>query len=294
MPFIKKLRRNGNVYYYLEHSVRDGDNVYKKRKYLGKRIPEEIARIKTEFVESVYEEQWYAKFEEIKVCYGKAIRKTPQTVRAKNTEAFMVRFTYDTQRIEGSKLSLQDTSNLLTRKVAPKNGSLDDIKEAEAHKKVFYSMLSEKKELSLGLVLSWHSRLFDETKPDVAGKIRDYPVIISGSEFIPPKANRIPELLEEFFDWYSEARKESNPIKLAALVHLKFVTIHPFGDGNGRISRLMMNFVLNRHGYPMLDIKYTSRKDYYVALREAQLGKDENEFLVWLFRRYIQENEMYL
>ena len=83
-----------------------------------------------------------------------------------------------------------------------------------------------------------------------------------------------------------------NPIELAALVHLKFVSIHPFGDGNGRISRLMMNFVLHKHNYPMLDIPYTKRNSYYTSLERSQIKRDNSPFLNWFFKRYIKENKI--
>jgi Fic family protein len=77
-------------------------------------------------------------------------------------------------------------------------------------------------------------------------------------------------------------------------VHLKFVSIHPFVDGNGRISRLMTNFVLNKRGYPMLNIRYDGRRAYYGALERSQVSGNERIFCQWLFRKYLGENKGYL
>ena len=85
-----------------------------------------------------------------------------------------------------------------------------------------------------------------------------------------------------------------HPVYLAALVHLKFVTIHPFGDGNGRISRLVMNYVLNKHSYPMIVIDYADRNSYYNALERSQLTQDENIFTLWFFKRYLKEYKQHL
>jgi Fic family protein len=101
-------------------------------------------------------------------------------------------------------------------------------------------------------------------------------------------------LIKEFFDWYNKEKKVLHPAELAALIHLKFVTIHPFTDGNGRISRLMMNFVLKKFNFPMLDIPYTKRSSYYNALERSQVNKDENIFIQWFFRRYLAEYKGYL
>lgn len=170
---------------------------------------------------------------------------------------------------------------------------MEDIKEAETHKKVFYEMLEHKKDLSLQIVLYWHKKLFENTKQDIAGKIRIHQVAISGSKFVPPFPAELNTLLKEFFDWYNKNKDKLQPVELAALVHLKFVTIHPFSDGNGRISRLMMNFVLNRHGYPMLNIPYDKRTSYYNALERAQVKKNELIFLQWFFRRYLKDYKRY-
>ena len=83
-------------------------------------------------------------------------------------------------------------------------------------------------------------------------------------------------------------------VELAALVHLKFVTIHPFSDGNGRISRLMMNFVLHKHGFPMLDIPYEKRTGYYNALERSQVKKNDLIFLQWFFKKYADSQKRYL
>jgi len=101
-------------------------------------------------------------------------------------------------------------------------------------------------------------------------------------------------LLKEFFDWYNKNKKKMHPVELAALVHLKFVTVHPFSDGNGRISRLMMNFILHKNGFPMLDILYEKRTSYYNALERAQLKKNGMIFLQWFFRKYLEENKRFL
>ena len=203
-------------------------------------------------------------------------------------ENFMIKFTYNTQRIEGSKLTLRDTANLLEKGETPKK-PLRDIKEAEAHKKVFYNMLKYSKDLNLQIILQWNKLLLLETKTDIAGKIRNHGVAISGSKFTPPLAIELEVLLKEFFDWHNKNKNKLHPVMLSALVHLKFVTIHPFSDGNGRISRLMMNFILNKNGFPMLDIPYKNRNSYYTALERSQVKKDEKIFLQWFFKRYLQE-----
>jgi len=290
MVIVRKKTVEGNSYFYLEHSFRKNGKVEKKELYLGKEVPKEIEKIKKEFISEIYNETWLNQLDKIKENYSKEQKKTPASAKEKEVENFMVKFTYNTQKIEGSKLTLRDTANLLEKGETPKK-PLRDIKEAEAHKKVFYEMLNYRKELNLQIVLQWNKMLLSETKPDVARKIRTHGVTISRSKFIPPLAIELEILLKEFFDWYNKNKDKLHPVALSALVHLKFVTIHPFSDGNGRISRLMMNFILNKNGFPMLDIPYENRNGYYTALERAQTKQEEKIFLQWFFKRYLKEHK---
>jgi Fic family protein len=230
----------------------------------------------------------------MKEQFIKEKRNIPLSLEKKQTEQFATTFTYNTNRIEGSTITLRETADLLERGLSPSQRPVEDIKETEAHKKVFTDMLAYKKEIALPTVLYWHKQLFQDTKPDTAGKIRQHPVGISGSKFLPQYPRELDFLLRDFFDWYHENKKTLHPVRLAGLAHLKFVTIHPFGDGNGRLSRLLMNYVLHKNGYPMLIIPYSQRKSYYTALEGSQLKKDENIFILWFFKRYLKEYKQYL
>jgi len=292
-----KLRKRviaGITRYYLEHSVRIKGNVEKRERYLGAEIPKDIDRLEREFLEEILKERWFDKLDKMKKGYAKQKRVEPPSARKRNAEAFAVRFTYNTNRIEGSTLTFRETSLLLEKGIAPNAKLMEDAREAEAHRSTFYEMLECKKKLSLELVLYFHRQLFKDTKRDIAGKIRRHQIEISGSRFKPPLAVELQPLLEDFFSWYNKNKCKLHPVELAALVHLKIVTIHPFADGNGRLSRLLMNFILNRHGFPMLDIAYDKRAGYYHALERAQLTGDEIIFVKWVCRRYEKENERYL
>jgi Fic family protein len=140
----------------------------------------------------------------------------------------------------------------------------------------------------LSLVKKWHKKLFQQTKPDIAGILRDHDVQISQSKFIPPPHTTVNFLISGFFTWYNSSKKKLHPVELAALVHLKFVTIHPFGDGNGRTTRLMMNYVLNAFDYPLMDIDYADRRSYYTALEKSQRKDDYLPFLQWFMKRYLK------
>ncbi|HDM43702.1 MAG TPA: Fic family protein, partial [Candidatus Woesearchaeota archaeon] len=174
---------------------------------------------------------------------------------------------------------------VIEKGIIPRNKLLADVKEAENHFNVFMEMLKEKR-ISLRNVLEWHYKLFKDTKKDIAGKIRKHQVRISGSKFVPPTPAGLNALLSEFFRWLNRSLNRVHPVEVAGLAHLKFVTIHPFADGNGRVSRLLMNWILWRKNYPMFIIEYRNRARYYSALERAQTKKNEFIFLGWFIKEY--------
>lgn len=285
-------RRLGNgTYYYLQHNIRKGKK--HRELYLGKEIPDNIEEVKQEFLLEFYRQEWTPKVEAIRKKYSEDRRNRPRSIRDKDMEAFSIKFTYNTQRIEGSTLSLRETADLLHDGITPRK-PINDTLEAMEHQKLFLEIIRQKDDLSLETICMWHGRLFGKTKGEIAGRIRDFDVRIAVSKFIPPPHQSLSILLRGFFIWYRKAKKRFSPVELAALVHLKFVSIHPFGDGNGRVSRLMINYVLNSAGYPMFDIGYLDRRSYYNALERASTGKNDVLFLQWFMRRYFKENRLYV
>lgn len=294
MVYIGKKSVKGKTYYYLEYSYREGKKIQKKSIYLGNKIPKDIEEIREKFLDGISRKTWQAEVESIRKNYSKNQRAMPKSVRQKELEIFAINFTYDTQKIEGSTLTRKETADLLARGIAPRNKPMRDVQEAEAHRDLFFEILDSKRDLSLRELQDWHWNLFNRTKKDIAGKIRNYQVAIRGSKFLPPSPVEVFPVLTEFFHWYNRKKNKLHPVELAAIAHLKFVTIHPFGDGNGRVSRLIMNFILNRKKYPMLDISYEGRNGYYNALERSQVKNEERIFLQWFVKRYIREYKRYL
>lgn len=294
MVVIRKRRIGNEDFFYLEHTLRVKDKVEKKEKYLGKTVPKDIDKIKQDFFHEIFKEKWYARLDKIKKNFSKEYKALPQTAKEKYLENFVVKFTYNSNRIEGSTLTLKDTANLLKEGISPRNRPVRDIREAESHKKVFYDMLDYKKGLNLNIVLYWHKLLLQDTDKEIAGRIRNHQVAIAGTTVKLPLPVELNPLLNDFFKWYNKEKNKLNPVELAALVHLKFVSIHPFTDGNGRISRIMMNFVLYKNGFPMLDISYSNRASYYTALERSQKTGKEYIFVQYLIKRYLKEYKRYI
>ena len=131
MVNIREKKIGETKYYYLEHSIREGSKVLKKEKYLGKEIPKDIDKIKKEFILDLYKGKWFSDFEKIKKNYSHEQKIMPPSARIKQKQTFAVKFTYNTQKIEGSKLTLKETSNLLERGITPNEKPINDVTEAE-------------------------------------------------------------------------------------------------------------------------------------------------------------------
>ncbi len=284
MDIIKK-----QGYHYLRHSYRKGNRVVTIERYLGNTIPADIERIKKELWHESKKEL-YLKLSRIKNAYAREWRTYPPSIKKDFLITTSINFTYDTNAIEGSPITREETEGIIKRKIAP-NRPLADIQETINHSKTFLAMLHEKKDLTLSLLLNWHTALFEETKPDIAGRLREWNVRVGN--YHCPDWQDVKKLMERFFDIYQESRKEDHPVELAARTHYRFFEIHPFGDGNGRIARLITNVILYRYGYPFIIIAYKDRKSYYKALRKAN-KKGEYEFVKYFIRRYVNAHRQYL
>lgn len=272
-------------YYYLQHSFRKEGKVITKEKYIGEEIPKNIEDIKKSFFEKFNQDNLFKLFEKIKNGFQKEWGKYPETIKEKMQEQIAIAFTYNTNAIEGSKITLDETRELVEQKISP-NKPLRDVKETEAHVEIFLDTLNKKDKFTNQLILNWHKSLFKETKPDIAGKFRDYQIRVS--DYIAPDWQDVKSLMNDFIKFYNK-NKKMNPIELSARMHYKFEKIHPFGDGNGRIGRLIINYILWHSKYPMLIIEYKKRKSYYRALQ-----KDENYFFNYITRRYLKTHKKYL
>jgi Fic family protein len=271
-------RKKGNKeYFYLQHSFRKGTKVITREKYLGAEIPANVEEIKTLFKKETGKDV-NKKLETIKRNFQSEWKRIPPDAREKELEEISIAFTYNTNAIEGSTVTLEEAREIIHDKISP-NKPLRDVRETEAHSKVFLQMLKKNEEITKNLLLQWHKDIFGETKPSIAGKFRNYPVRIG--PHLAPNWEDIENLIKNLIE-YINKNKEMNSVELAGRAHYQFEQIHPFGDGNGRIGRLLMNFILWHNKYPMLIIEYKKRKSYYKALQ-----KDEDYFASYFMRRYL-------
>lgn len=270
-------------YYYLQHSFRKNKKVVTREKYLGKAMPPNLEEIKRRFLDECNKISLFVSLERIKKEFSTEWAKYPESIKEKIKGEIAIAFTYNTNAIEGSTITLEETKDLIEGGIAP-NKPLHDIEETRAHVRVFLEMLKKQERLSIPLILRWHKELFGETKADIAGRFRNY--LVRVGPYVAPDWKDVRHLMAELILFYSLNKTKMQPVELAARVHYKFEKIHPFGDGNGRVGRLIMNSILWQNGYPMLIVEFKKRKFYYRALQ-----KGEDVFFHYFTRYYIRAHK---
>lgn len=211
-------------------------------------------------------------------------------------EAFDVEYTYNSIRIEGNRLSLQETHLVVNKGLMVAERSFRDHLEAVNHHEAiaYIREIAESGKLFDEQVLRQvHALVLHGIDRDNAGRYQSLPVQITGSSHEPPQPYLVPKLMEDLFISYEEEKDQKHPAALAAHMHERLVTIHPFRDGNGRMARLVMNLLLLRHGYPIAIIAgdVEARLAYYRALDIPNaLAVNENPGFQTLVAAYVKKS----
>lgn len=293
MVILKRKKIRGKIYYYLVYSYREKNKVLTLEKEIGKELPENIEEIKENFITDVVDKRWIKKIEQRKNIYNKMMNSLPDYVKQVQIKGFGIKFTHNTNKIEGSTLTFREVNLIINDPDVPINKSSTDVFEAKLHMQCYEEMVNTANitDLTMDLILRWHTTLFNmhPNRINFAGLIRRGQIYISGSNYIPPGGGIVCEtLLDKLFTWYNKNSNSIHPVLLACLMHFRFLSIHPFDDGNGRMSRLLMNFILFKNHYPIFDIPAQIRKSYYTALERANLKEDEMIFVGWFFKNYLK------
>lgn len=291
---IKKVK--GRKYYYRVKSIRDGKKVKKQRIYLGADLnkkellqKEKKADRELKLLSSLLSEEEIKELEQIKKEYI----KQPKENIENRYEAFCALFTYNSTAIEGNTLTLQETAQLLFENRVPSSKSLREINEVVNHKEAFDYILKTKQKISKRFILKLHEIVVKNTlKPELEkqiGKYRKVQVYIRGVEFMPSKPQEVSKEMRHLLLWYSKNKRKLHPLILAAYFHTAFEAIHPFVDGNGRVGRLLMNFILHENKYSMINIPNSKRNIYYKSLEGAQVKNNLRPFIEFLIKLLREE-----
>ncbi len=201
------------------------------------------------------------------------------TQLSKLYESFAIEYTYESNRIEGNTFSLQDTYLVINQGLTISGKSVQEHLEAINHDEAIEfitDMATNKIEITEYRLKQIHHLVLKGIDRKNAGVYRTVPVRIGGSSHMPPEPYLLSKMMEDLFHFYETEKKRMHPILLAAEMHERLVSIHPFIDGNGRTARLLMNLILLKNGYEIAILKGSNsdRMEYYKALEAVQ--KDAN------------------
>ncbi len=225
-------------------------------------------------------------------------RPLPKELVANLDEWFKIELTYTSNAIEGNTLSRQETALVIEKGLTVAGKSLTEHLEAINHAEAFLflkSLLQKKNRLiNEKDILDIHHLILQKIDDRNAGRYRNVPVRIAGSQVILPNAMKIPELMKQFTQWLQGDTPKTHPAIIAADAHFKLVSIHPFVDGNGRTARLLMNLILMRAGYPPALIRKEDRLKYLNAIEKGQLFGSTDDYDQLIFKAIDRSLDIYL
>lgn len=300
MVFERKITSRGKEYWILAHTVRKGSKTIHKTKYIGKELPkrQELKKLKTRFLKEMNSQKYhYITAEELdnienkKIDFRKELKRLSSSERDQKLKEFVIRFTYDSSKLSGVNITLRQTF-LILKGVIPKDfKSLRTAKELENHESAVFAITKYKGVFNLKFMQKLHKILFAGIDESIAGKLRSElkrDVKIAGTPYVPCKWRNLEKELQVFFKWYNSENRKLHPLELAALIHLKIISMQPFSDGNSRLSRLLMNWILWKKNYPLIDIPIEDLEEYYDVLDKYQIEKDEKPFIDYIKKKYLQ------
>lgn len=234
-----------------------------------------------------------------------ALRPFPPDVEGKVFQKLRLDWNYNSNAIEGNKLNYGETVAFLMEGITAKGKPLKDHLDIRGHNAAIDFLLELVKDTRLiteSDIRNLHEIILVEPYDSPAKTADGLPTVkritlgqyktspnhvktSTGEIHYYATPEETPAKMQALMEWYEavEQNSEVYPVVIAALFHHKFVEIHPFDDGNGRLSRILMNLILMRHGYPPVVVKMDDRKNYYSLLSRADVGDD------WPFVEYITE-----
>jgi len=205
-----------------------------------------------------------------------------------------VELTFTSNAIEGNTLTHRETAEVIEHGITVGGKPLADHLEALDH----YAAVQWMREIAAGdaplgetVVTELHRRIVARSKPEIAGIYSPHPGRIAGSPVIFPNPVKLPDLMARLGAWLETAPPSP---ETAFDAHFRLTAIHPFGDGNGRTARLLMNLMLIRAGYPPVAVRPEDRRDYLAALEAASLTDDLGAFQLLMHGRLLATMQDYI
>ncbi|MCL2810370.1 MAG: Fic family protein [Clostridia bacterium] len=206
---------------------------------------------------------------------------------------YRIGLTWASNALEGNSLTEMETKVLLEDGLTVGGKPLRDILEAIGHSHAYDYMfeLLDKRRITVKDMQTLHRLFYKLIDEPHAGLWRDVNIIVTGSDYAFPAPAELDGLMADFGRWMEAERETMHPARYAAMLHLKFVTIHPFIDGNGRVARLLMNASFIQDGYMLAVVPPILRVDYLAAIRRYQQGGDAEPFCEFIAERVLESEK---
>ncbi len=279
MAFIRRKKRGSTFYFELVESVREGAKVSQKVLKYFPTLDDANLYCESKGIRKIENENVISPSLEARVKSElrrlNASRPLPETALRKLKDKFEVDMTYNSNAIEGNRLTLRETYLVIRKGMTIGGRSVEEHLEAKNHLEALerlYELADSKKEIMEEDILELHKLVMSKIDESIAGKYRQGQVYIEGAVHVPPNAAHVPGLMKEVIGMLNGHEKEAECLKAASRIHHKITWIHPFADGNGRVARLLLNLKLMRGKFPPIVLESKKRKAYYAALEKADAG----------------------
>jgi Fic family protein len=211
-------------------------------------------------------------------------------------EKLIVEWTYNSNAIEGNTLTLSETKVVLEGITIGGKSMVEHLETINHREAILFveELISNKESLSEWNIKNIHALILKEIDNNNAGKYRTENVVISGAKHIPPKYYHVGDLMQKLVAEYKNEWNDYHPVVRATLLHGEFVKIHPFIDGNGRTSRLFLNFELMKNGYTPIIIKNEDRANYYDVLDLAHTTMNYEPFIELVSKLLVESEKLWL
>ena len=318
MSFVLERKVKGISYYYLEEAFKEWKHWTKESVYLGNKKPNTALLLKawdelkrkcetrnhlvlipplTKYIKGMKAR----KLEETRVTKLHFLKKLTPEQRKEFTQRERIKFITESNAIEGSSLTYHTTEQIIAqeKRLEKKKdyvitGTSREEQEAinlNACLDRYDKYLQSNIPISEKMILQQHYVLLEkiENYEKYQGIFRPVHVYLRGSTHEFPAPEYVPSLMKKLLEWHNENENLIHPVELAAKFHTQFTSIHPFADGNGRIARLMMNYILQQKTYPFTNIPLKRRNNYMKTQAEANIGNHKS-FTLFLSQEIIKQH----
>lgn len=256
--------------------------------------------------------EWLLKIQALKESID-ALRPLDATTLGRIEQKFRLDWNYHSNAIEGNSLNFGETKSFLLHGITAAGKPLKDHLDLRGHNNAILALqdiIKEERPITENFIRELHKVILVEDSYNSAITPEGLPIkkkvkvgaykssnnhveTATGEIFYFATVEQTPAKMHDLIQWLREHKEQENPVVLAARFHYKFIRIHPFDDGNGRLARILMNFILMRAGFPPIVIKTKEKEAYFRALRQAD-GDNVEAFEQYVAEQLVASLELYL